>query len=559
MISPDGLRTINEFFTNKVYYIPNYQREYSWEDEQIDDFLLDLGELYESNDVEHFFGQVVMHVEKGSDGSTKNYIIDGQQRISTSMIFASVVYSKAKELENDQRNIGGDKNAEMLAGDVSKEMLGIGRSYSPRVNMGNIDKVFFEDNIIKANMKDDTIAKVPSHKLIKNAYTKIKEFVESMLATKTTYVEEVAMLCDLYDVFTQKFKMMTISTEDLEEAFVFFETLNARGKDLETSDLLKNHLFKNCTSHISTIEKQWNAMIEALEGNEPTKYIRTFWNSKYDHIREKQLYKEIRGKANSEAICMNLTADLLKYAPHYRVLVNPQSNANEFQNEEVIKVLEDLKMLKAKTFYPLILAMVEKNFSEDDILKVLKTIATIVFRNFTICGENPNSYETVYSEKAQQVFNGELKTVDEITADLQTLVIADETFEAAFIYENVNTTNARFILRKIENTQRSETETIQNNKTLHIEHIMPQSKEKWPQISDDTHKKYLNTIGNLTLLGKKLNQDASNKPFKDKKTNYYSQSEIKLTQALTQVKDWTPTDIEYRAKDLLKKAKMFWQ
>lgn len=380
-----------------------------------------------------------------------------------------------------------------------------------------------------------------------------------MLATKTTYVEEVAMLCDLYDVFTQKFKMMTISTEDLEEAFVFFETLNARGKDLETSDLLKNHLFKNCTSHISTIEKQWNAMIEALEGNEPTKYIRTFWNSKYDHIREKQLYKEIRGKANSEAICMNLTADLLKYAPHYRVLVNPQSNANEFQNEEVIKVLEDLKMLKAKTFYPLILAMVEKNFSEDDILKVLKTIATIVFRNFTICGENPNSYETVYSEKAQQVFNGELKTVDEITADLQTLVIADETFEAAFIYENVNTTNARFILRKIENTQRSETETIQNNKTLHIEHIMPQSKEKWPQISDDTHKKYLNTIGNLTLLGKKLNQDASNKPFKDKKTNYYSQSEIKLTQALTQVKDWTPTDIEYRAKDLLKKAKMFWQ
>ena len=455
-------------------------------------------------------------------------------------------------------NIGGNKAAEMLAGDIARDILGMGRTYTPRVNMGNLDKTFFEQNIIRANMNDSTPATIASHKRIKGAYYKIQHFIDDSLNSKSTYMEKVELLCNLYDTFAKKFKVMSISTTDLEEAFVFFETLNARGKDLETSDLLKNHLFKNCTSKLSTIEKKWDNMIDALDGNEPTKYIRTFWNSKYDHIREKQLYKEIRSKINSAVICMNFTDDLVEYAPYYRVLVNPQTNSNEFQNNEIINVLEDLKTLKAKTFYPLVLAMIERKFTEDDILITLKAIATVVFRNFTICRENPSSFERTYSGLAHKVFNQEIKTADELREELNSLTVEDETFEASFKYESITASVARFILCKIENNQRCETQMLKNNNKIHIEHIMPQSKTHWSQIDDDTHKKYLNTIGNLTLLGSKLNVEASNKTFVEKRDSYYSQSEITITKSLCDYDDWNSSQIIHRAEELLDEAEKFW-
>lgn len=49
------------FFSNKMYYIPNYQREYAWEINEITDFLNDLEETTRYEDLTHFFGQIVVH------------------------------------------------------------------------------------------------------------------------------------------------------------------------------------------------------------------------------------------------------------------------------------------------------------------------------------------------------------------------------------------------------------------------------------------------------------------------------------------------------------------
>lgn len=72
-----------EDFLNKTYYIPNYQRKYSWEDDELTDFLSDMESILDSNQ-KHFFGQIVVHDDQGAN---KKYIIDGQQRTITSVIF----------------------------------------------------------------------------------------------------------------------------------------------------------------------------------------------------------------------------------------------------------------------------------------------------------------------------------------------------------------------------------------------------------------------------------------------------------------------------------------
>ena len=57
-------------------------------------------------------------------------------------------------------------------------------------------------------------------------------------------IEIYNMLKIYYEKFTQGFQLMYVETDEINEAFIIFETLNARGCDLETSDLLKNHLFR---------------------------------------------------------------------------------------------------------------------------------------------------------------------------------------------------------------------------------------------------------------------------------------------------------------------------
>ena len=58
---------------------------------------------------------------------------------------------------------------------------------------------------------------------------------------------------------------MVIFTDDINEAFIVFETLNARGKELETSDLLKNFVFMQSGSNIESVKSKWIKMIDLLE------------------------------------------------------------------------------------------------------------------------------------------------------------------------------------------------------------------------------------------------------------------------------------------------------
>lgn len=57
---------------------------------------------------------------------------------------------------------------------------------------------------------------------------------------------------------------MYIEATKLEEAFIIFETLNARGKDLETADLLKNFVFSK-SKDVDDTQKKWNSIVDNLD------------------------------------------------------------------------------------------------------------------------------------------------------------------------------------------------------------------------------------------------------------------------------------------------------
>ena len=94
-----GFETIETYLQRGIYYIPDYQREYSWiVDEQVEDFWIDLDSSIKEDRDNHFFGQVVIHNNKKED---RKYIIDGQQRSTTTVIFLSVLRKLFEQIYKD--------------------------------------------------------------------------------------------------------------------------------------------------------------------------------------------------------------------------------------------------------------------------------------------------------------------------------------------------------------------------------------------------------------------------------------------------------------------------
>ena len=109
---------ISTFLSQHKYFIPEYQRGYSWEEEQLTDFWQDLLQLIKDNDLaNHFLGQVVVHYDRDQK---KWFIIDGQQRTSTSVIFLDVLRSILFEISDDY-NI---EEANDDASDITTSLIG---------------------------------------------------------------------------------------------------------------------------------------------------------------------------------------------------------------------------------------------------------------------------------------------------------------------------------------------------------------------------------------------------------------------------------------------------
>ncbi len=539
-----GMKSIHSFLNDGPYYIPDYQREYSWDkSDQLEDYWQDLNSTLESERT-HFFGQVVIH--EAEDG--KYYIIDGQQRTCTSVIILSVLRDKFSLYEDN--NIYAHDNKE----DIRTKYIG---RWTPKKNeltlqIGIADREYFIENIQKA--RPSSVPKSISQKRIKEAYDFFEFKFSGLLEDVDDEEEKVEILNKYYETIIKKFMLMVITTDDMNEAFIIFETLNARGKDLETSDLLKNYLFMKSESNIENIKKKWMEMSDTLNKKEDiTKLIRYYWNAGHDFAREKNLYKKISNEITTVKKCDEFVSDLIKMADLYNCLTSPEDN-KYFDDNVIIDKLVNLSIMKAVTFYPIIMAMELQKYSCDDIKKVVKAIEVLVFRNFVVAGLTANRFEVIFAKIAKKISSHKI-SCKEIVSEITENTENDDDFRRKLIGLEVKSVGvAKFILRKIEDYISSEKTISKNNKLINLEHIMPKNINQW-DVTEDDKKKYLYKLANQTLLLDEYNIKASNKPFKDKKL-MYQKSEIKITSDLCKYDRWdaiTIQDREDKLNDIIQK------
>lgn len=559
-----NLIKLGSFLSNEKLFIPEYQRGYSWEEPQLDDFWIDLVEIYEGNTRdEHFLGQVVIHKNK-EDG--KRYIIDGQQRISTTIILLDILRTKFKELADSTNNNDANDDAE----DINTKCIGrVTESKKEQyLSMGGVDKEFFINYIQTRGPIDYSDRKFEKKRLRPSNYnifyaSKFFDDKVSKIITKKAPNEYIE-LNKLYQCLINQFILMTVETDDINEAYIIFESLNARGKALETADLLKNHILRVAQSDLSNATETWNTIIDNLDNIDPTKFIRYYWNSKNRFAREKDLFKALRKDIKTQSDVNTLLANLRFLSKVCAAILHPEDN-KDFDLTELNERLIEMQKLDASSYIPVIFALRLQNYSEEDINEVLKAIETLVVRNFVVSGLVANKYELEFAQIAKSISDqswsphNKPPTKDDILKKLYSLMVSDEEFINNFkVFNSKKNAVIRYLLRKINNYDISETKIVDDSNRVHVEHILPKKiNEDWINFNDEDHETYLWRLGNLTLLGQEYNNRAKNKGF-DKKKEIYKKSEIKMTRDLVSIDDWTTFTIVKRQEDFAEIALKIW-
>jgi uncharacterized protein with ParB-like and HNH nuclease domain len=346
-------------------------------------------------------------------------------------------------------------------------------------------------------------------------------------------------------------------------AFKIFETLNARGVQLSTSDLLKNYFFSLADAQnmhetrMSDMEDSWAAITGKLEGTQFSEYLRIYWNSVHTTVRKNELYRIIRDSIKNMEDVFSLLRNLSQQADVFIALQSPEDELWK-QDKEIISNLQRLKLFNITQPLSLLLTAFRK-LSLNDFKRLLGAIVNISFRYNIICGKNPNEQEHAYNALAVSLSNGsnlDLRLLKSITVD-------DSEFEQSFAvkeFKNSNRNNklVRYILARIE---KSESGASVDADELTLEHVLPESPsfETWP-LNDATVNLCKYRLGNLTLLEKKLNKDIGNESFIEKKKQY-AKSTVPMTKKIgdSGIEEWKLSEIEKRQIALAKLAKGVWR
>ncbi|MGB9665004.1 MAG: DUF262 domain-containing protein [Ignavibacteria bacterium] len=227
---------ISEILGNaKTYIVPRFQRSYSWEEEHWEDLWQDIIDLKNNDEKIHYLGIIVLK----SDDNKIFIVIDGQQRLATLSILILVCVKRLEELANN--GIDTNKNLERKELYLNnyigfKEPRSL--TYRPKLILNDTDRDLYNSYLVQLK-KPVSLSRLPdSNKLFIKAFNYFQHKIDELKFEKG---EEIVDFVE--QVLLSRLVIIQIIVEDSISAYTVFETLNARGIELTTTDLLKNYFF----------------------------------------------------------------------------------------------------------------------------------------------------------------------------------------------------------------------------------------------------------------------------------------------------------------------------
>lgn len=537
---------------NKQFLIPVYQRFYSWDIEQCKRLWNDIVEMQRKGKVGHFVGSIVNIAEQAMPTGVQKYmIIDGQQRMTTLTLLLLALRDYAIKnpgdtsinarridnmlLKNEYEN--GDERYKLLLTETDRDIL---------INL----------------VEEKPIAEGTRSRLIENY-----KFFADKLADKEIFPAEV------YESIG-KLQIVNITLDRaVDDAQAIFESLNSTGKELSESDLIRNYVLMGLepSEQIYVYEHLWRPMeqlfVYETQGTVMDAFFRHYLTMKLARIpKQGRVYEEFKlYHLNCEfGTIRELCQDLLDYAKYYTNIVFKRNFDLDLK-----KLYEDIIDLRMEVSYPFLLKIhhdcTDGIITSDELKEILKLCISYVLRR-AICEIPTNSMNKTFA-----TLKNYIKPDDYLNSVKAFFVMQDtykefpdnDKFEGAFVSRDIYNMRARnYILSRLENFEKKAPIIIEN---YTIEHIMPQNKNlssEWQaDLGADWHevqKKYLHTIGNLTLTA--YNSEMSDRPFREKMNmpGGFKESALRLNKYIVLLNEWNEKHIQERANMLAKKAESIW-
>jgi hypothetical protein len=559
-------------FADQKFRVPRYQRPYAWGSEQVAELWED---LTEPKAEPYFLGSFIFNNEHEADEGLID-IIDGQQRLLTITILLAVLRDCAKALDKGRAQLYQRKDI------CIEDRKG---KFSYRILPAETPAPHFEEWI----QKDDKAIqgskpKTAEEKRVRDNYLDLLGRVSKELERQSTREGKVASLEDLRDRLSQ-LVIIRVDISREEDAYEIFETTNARGLELSVADLLKNLIFKKLPADGKGdyAKETWAEITSSIDAThtELRRFIRYFWMSKYQFLSEKKLYRAIKRDITD---WRQLLTDLLADSSWYNLML--EGTEEDFEDlkhgAKMFRSLFAIRLLGVTQCYVLFLSIFRniENLGTDP-ATVIQAIENFSFK-YSVIGKQPtNKVEKLYSATAIKIEKavkeesnlkkraGRIQSiVAELQKELVTLLPTQDTFESAF--SNVAYRNSeegrclvRYILSRVNDHLARTDEHKSDFNAVNIEHLLPQTPSKEWNLTKKEIKPYVNLLGNLTLLSKRINSQIQSGPIKQKLPEL-AKSELPITRELVGELEkldggWGEQQIRDRQSELAKLAyKTIW-
>lgn len=538
---------------NRKYIVPRFQRDYSWEEQQWDDLWQDIISMMNEKG-DHYMGYLVL---QSSDSRNNEFrIIDGQQRFTTiTLLILALIKAIKKKAEAGINAENNRSRYETLMQTYIGRMDPVSLEYDNILVLNKNDDPYYRDYIVKlGELRSRNL--LVSQKLLKKCFEWYEVRVNGLKYSDQEYADFIVKL-----VSNLFFTVITVNDE--MNAFRVFETLNARGVQLSSADLLKNYLFSlvdddHSPKRLNDLEAKWNELSSNVKTEKLPDFIRYYWNIRNKSIRSTDLFKAIRKKITNATEVFELVNQMLSYSDVYMALKDP--NDEMWQNHvEISRNIELLKLFGLKQPYS-VLMVAYKKLSLDAFEKLLSAIVITCFRYNVICSKNPNDIEKVFNDIALSIYEGQFKGISQ----LQKIYITDSEFQnsfaiKSFVLTSRNTKVIRYILGMIEQNVEGGLNVDIHDDANSIEHILPQNPgEEW-NIDQYKADQYVNRLGNMCLLDQKVNRQIGNLTYSEKKEKYRLSEFVTTRKIPEHYNVWNENTILSRQKQMAKRAVNIWR
>jgi hypothetical protein len=578
--------------------VPAYQRAYEWGNNEVGEFWDDLSS-YSAGDDEFFLGTLIFNVNQINQEIS---IVDGQQRITTIFIFLIACRVRLDQISTNQ-SITISANIKNL---ITSSDPATGNTIGFRLKASISIKEVFEE-ICNSGWEGRFPERI-NGRGVKQQVRRIQP-VFNFFIQKLSYMDQPEISDLLAVLYKAYFVRIDINSD--EEAFKIFERNNARGVDLEASDLLKNYLFQTIGSDIS---EEWNKIISNAGGSFP-RMLKYFYVSQNGYIKKAELYRALKVMEPRRlldelqdfsdfyvAVRSNDSLGLKSYFDE-SINVNEQpSNLRALlsHQDKITQLninLDGLRFFKITQIYPLIFSAIHC-FSRtpvqatnagnsrlvNQLLLFFQNLENYHFVNNAICARVGNEVEKLYANYSEKFFNSLdfLATSRSFFTELRLKLAIEEEFSARFVEVNYEQPSAlpllMYIFDRFYNFDFGRNQVVgpstlsrhpifdprvqYSRRSENIDHWFPQNARFDIGLSrDDIHN-----IGNLIVISYKanssLNNDSPEEKIKKLKEKGPLRTAIQNSEYVTRFIDeygrysenWSAEIIKQRALALAKEA-----